>query len=128
MASRNGINVNSIPFEQRCPRRPRRRNREKLTLTDRFVCAFCGAFLGLLLWTFGYLFLVSAALKASARQPANAQAAVDPIGRLPSFWWGWTVIAGFSLFGASVGPEPMMDGFVNVLRVETEVGRAVSRS
>jgi hypothetical protein len=129
MAARNGINVSSIPFERRYqPPDPRRRRRERLTATDRLVCAVCGAFLGFVLWTFGYLILVSGAMKAAARQAPPAQGPVDPLAKLPPFWWGGPAALGFALFGAVVGAERMMDGFEKALRAEGAVARAVNRS
>ncbi len=129
MAARNGINVNNLPFEQRYRTPdPRRKKRESLTAVDRLVCAVCGAFLGSVLWTFGYLMLVSGAMKASARQAPAAKARVDPIDRLPPFWWGGSAAVGFALLGSVVGAERMMDGFDRLLRVELEIGRAVNRS
>ena len=129
MAARNGINVSSIPFERRYrPPDPRRRKRERLSVTDRLVCAVCGALLGIVLWTSGYLILVSGTMKAAARQPPPAKGSVDPWDRLPPFWWGGSVALGFALFGAVVGAERMMDGFEKVLRVEGEVANAVNRS
>jgi hypothetical protein len=129
MPARNGVNISSIPFEQRYqPPDPRRKKRERLTATDRLVCAVCGAFLGFVLWTFGYLILVSGTMKAVARQAPAAKGPVDPLERLPAFWWGGSVALGFALFGAVVGAERMMDGFDKVLRVEGEVARAVNRS
>jgi hypothetical protein len=129
MASRNGINVSSIPFEQRHhPCHWRRGKRERLTATDRLVCAVCGAFLGFALWTVGYLIVVSGTMKAAARQAPAAKGAVGPFAMLPPFWWGSSVALGFGLFGAAAGAERMMDGFEKVLRVEGEVARAVNRS
>jgi hypothetical protein len=100
----------------------------RLTLSDRLICGFCGAFLGLLLWSFAYVILVAGALKASARQPPNVQAPIDPMDRLPSFWWGWTFMTAFSLFGTAVGPEVMMDGFGRAWKIEAEFGREMGRS
>lgn len=131
MAVKNGVSVSSIPFEKRYrPHDPRRRKRDPLTATDRLVCAVCGGFLGFVLWTFGYLILISGAMKASARQAAAAHgpAAVDPLDRLPPFWWGGPAALAFALFGTAVGPERMMDGFGRVLDLEGEVARAVNRS
>lgn len=129
MAARNGINVSSIPFEQRYqPPDPRRRKRERLTAMDRFVCAVAGAFLGFLLWIVAYLILVSGAMKAAARQPPAVNGPVDPFERLPPFWWGSSVALGFGLFGAVVGAERMLDGFEKVLRMEGEAARAVNHT
>ena len=129
MAARNGINVSCIPFEQRYrPPGPSRRKRERLTVMDRLVCAVCGAFLGIVLWTCGYLILVSGTMKAAARQATPAKGWVDPWDKLPPFWWGSSVALGFALFGAVVGAERLMDGFEKALRVEGKVADAVSRS
>lgn len=129
MAVRNGVSVSSIPFEQRYrPPDPRRRRRERLTARDRLECAACGAFLGFLLWTLAYLILVGAAFKAGARLDPKAEVQVDPMDRLPPFWWGGPVLLGFAVFGSAVGAERMMDGFERVLRVECEVAKAVNRS
>jgi hypothetical protein len=129
MAVKNGINVSSIPFEQRYQRPdPRRRKRERMTTTDRMVCAAFGALLGFVLWTVGYFILVCGAMKAAARQAPAAKAPVDPLERLPPFWWGGSIALGFSLFGAVVGAERMTDGFEELLRAEGEIARAVNRS
>jgi hypothetical protein len=55
-------------------------------------------------------------------------APVDPLAKLPPFWWGGSVALGFAVFGAIVGAERMMDGFEKVLGVEGEFARAVNRS
>jgi hypothetical protein len=129
MAARNGVNVSSIRFEQRNhPLDRRRTKRERLTATDRLVCAVCGTFLGFALWTFGYLIFVSGTMKATARQAPAVKGPADPFEKLPPFWWGGSAALGFGLFGAAVGAERMMDGFQRVLRVEGEVARAVNRS
>jgi hypothetical protein len=108
----------SIPFEQRYrPPDPRSRRRERLTRTDRVVCAITGGFLGFVLWTVGYLLMLLAFFKAAARQPA-AVPPIDPFDWLPSYSWGFLAAAGFAAFGAVVGAERMMDGFVAVLGVE----------
>jgi phosphate-selective porin len=75
-------------------------------------------------------------MKAAARNPNPATVAVDaamaspvdPFDRLPAFSWGGTVVVGFAIFGAVVGPDRMIDGFMNVLKVEGEISRAASRS
>jgi hypothetical protein len=129
LAVRNGISVSSIPFEQRyLPPAPRRRRAEKLTATDRLVCAICGAFLGFVLWVGGYLILVSAALKGAARHGVPDQMTADPFGFLPPFWWGVFVALAFALFGAIVGAERMMDGFGNAVQAEGKVAEALNRS
>jgi hypothetical protein len=129
MAARNGININSIPFEQRYqPPDPKRRKRERLTPIDRLICAFFGAILGFMLWTYGYVILVSKTMKVAARQAHAAKGPIDPLERLPSFWWGGSVATGFALFGAVVGAERMMDGFGKAVRVSAEIARAVNRS
>jgi hypothetical protein len=139
MAMRNGVSVSSVPFEQRYrPPDPKRRRREVLTRGDRLVCGICGGVLGLFLWTFAYFILITGAMKAAARNPvpaaasaavgAAAAAPIDPFSRLPAFSWGGTVVVGFAIFGAIVGPDRMIDGFMNVLRVENEVSRAAGRS
>ena len=122
------VNVNNVPFEQRCP--PRRRKRERLTRTDRFVCVFCGLFLGRVLWTDGYLILVGSASKAASRRSLEAQAAADfnPLGRLPSYWWGCPLALAFGLFGGVVGAERMMDGFETGAKLLAKVARIVERS
>ncbi len=139
MACRNGIIPSSIPFEQRYrPPSPRRRRREKMTKVDRLVCGFCGSLLGLMLWTFFYLILVSAALKASGRRqllqpPANGQAVAmakaptDPFDLLPPFWWGGGVALVFAGYGTVVGAERMMDGFDAVLLLECRFSQALTR-
>jgi|GEM_PF-6346264 len=125
MAARN---VSNIPFEQRFQSpNPRRRKHERLTVTDRLVCAACGAFLGFVIWTVAYLILFSVAIKVAGRQEPAAKVHFEPLEKLPPFWWGSSIALGFSLFGAIVGAERMMDGFEKVIRVEGEVARAVSR-
>jgi hypothetical protein len=109
-----------------------------LTRGDRLVCAICGGVLGLVLWSFAYVILIMAAMKVASRSPvpaaapaavgAAAAAPIDPFGRLPAFSWGGTVVVGFAIFGAIAGPDRMIDGFMNVLRVEGEFSRAVGRS
>jgi hypothetical protein len=129
MGARNGTNISSVPFEQRYqPPDPKRRKRERLTTLDRLICAFFGAFLGFVLWTFSYVILVSGTMKAAARQAPAVKGPIDPLEMLPSYWWGGSVAVGFALFGAVVGAERMMDGFEKVLRVEGEFARAVNRS
>jgi hypothetical protein len=129
MAARNAVNVSSIPFEQRSlPPDRRRRTRERLTVTDRLVCAVCGILLGFALWTFGYLILVSGTMKAAVIQVPATKGQVELFEKLPPFWWGGPVALGFGLFGAAVGAERMMDGFERVIGVEGAVARAVNRS
>lgn len=101
-----------------------------MTVTDRLVCAVCGGFLGFVLWTFGYLILVSMAMKASARQPPPAQGKVvmDPFDRLPPFWWGASASLSFAVFGSVVGAERMMDCFAWGMDWEGKIAQAVNRS
>ena len=128
MAARNGININSLPFEQRCPPPDRRRKkRDKLTTKDRAVCAFCGAFLGLFLWVVAYVIFFMAVIRVVAKHAQDAEKMIDPVDLLPPFWWGSGVVLGFALFGAWVGAERMMDGFEAVLRAEGVAARAANR-
>ena len=126
MAYRNGIIPSSIPFEQRCPP-PRARKPERLTKTDRLVIAVCGFLLGMFLWTTSYLILITGALKAAAKHPAAA-AGVDPLDRLPPYWWGVAPAVAFAIYGAVVGAEQMMDGFSTGVRIQNKVSEAVNRS
>lgn len=129
MAIRNGTQVDGIPFEQRYqPPGPRRRKHERLTASDRLVCAVLGAFLGFVLWTVGYVIVAYGFLKAAARQDPAVKGPIDPLAGLPPFWWGCPVAAGFALFGAAVGAERLMDRFEKVFEVEGEAARAVDRA
>jgi hypothetical protein len=134
MAQRNGITPSSIPFERRY-RPPAKRRREHLTATDRLVCAACGAFLGLAIWTFAYLIFMMLSLKvaakagqqaliAAASDPPVAVRPLDPDDLLPPFSWGGAVAAGFALFGA----ERMMDAFEKTVRVEGEIAGHINRA
>lgn len=111
MAARNGISINSIPFERRCPpQRPRPRKREPLPFADRLICFVWGTVLALLLWTSGYIFVAGKIMKHAAQQGAALNRPVDPMERLPPFRWGWAVAAGYGLFSAVVGPDGMFGG------------------
>jgi hypothetical protein len=131
MASRNGIGINNLPFEQRCPP-PKPRKPELLTRQDRFVLALCGSFLGLFLWTAGYVILCSMAMKAGARIAARPQAAlaapiIDPMDRLPPYWWGAYPAFAFACYGSIVGAERMMDSFQTIMRWLSKFAEAASR-
>ena len=123
MGSKNGININNIPFEQRClPPRPRKL--ERLTPADRCVCAICGFFLGSVVWTYGYLGVISSVSRKAAASPQVNSQPVDPMSRIPSYWWGSIAAGGFAIFGATAGPERMMDVFEKTMHGISQARRS----
>lgn len=144
----HGINVSSIPFEQR-PTPPSlvRHEARRLSVMDRFVCATFGIVFGSIIWFLLYLTLLFGAMKAEAKaerlraeEPRAVAARPNPgpppkpeakplrfEDRVPFSYGVWFVL-GFAIFGALGGPDRLLNGFTNSLRCNAEVSRAVHRA
>jgi hypothetical protein len=119
--------VSSIPFEQRYrPPDPRRRKRERLTKTDRFVCGFMGGLLGFGLWVMQFMIWLMVLVKAAPKRPGKVPP-VDPFDLLPPLHTSLYPAAALGLFGLIVGPERMMDVFEKVVRILGKCAEAMSR-